>query len=155
MCPIHSHFLQYHNHHCNKKNNSPYTKNISSTVYIYIERYKEMKKIKLKESDIQRIVKKLIKEEDKEREVHSIVHKKMDDFVNDTFDKFIETLDSIEDELYQHSIEDDGFLYSTQSLFFNELVDLTDHCIEEIKHGMHHHNEIKNMSKGKSGDSSH
>ena len=114
-----------------------------------------MKRIKLKESDIKRIVKKLIKEEDKEHEVHSIVHKKMDDFVNDTFDKFIETLDSIEDELYQHFIDDDGFLYKTQNLFFNELVDLTDHCIEEIKHGIHHHHEVEQRAKGKGEDSHH
>ncbi len=108
-----------------------------------------MKRIKLKESDIKRIVKKLIKEEDKEHEIHSIVHKKMDNFINETYDKFIETLDSIEDELFQHSIDDDGFLYKAQNLFFNELVNLTDHCIEEIKHGMHNHEFKHDLPTGK------
>ena len=114
-----------------------------------------MKRIKLKESDIKRIVKKLIKEEDKEHEVHSIVHKKMDSFVNETMDKFTEILDSIEDDLLQHFIDDYGYLYKTQLLFFEELQDLTDHCIEEIKHGIHHHHEIEHLSKGKGEDSHH
>jgi len=114
-----------------------------------------MKRIKLKESDIKRIVKKLIKEEDKEHEVYSIVHKKMDDFVNKTFDGFLETLDAIEDDLYEKNIEDDGYLYKTQQLFFDELVDLTDHCIEEIKHGIHHHHEMMHPPKGKGEDPHH
>ncbi len=114
-----------------------------------------MKRIKLKESDIKRIVKKLIKEEDKEHEVYSIVHKKMDSFVNETMDKFTEILDSIEDDLLQQQIDDYGYLYKTQLIFFEELQDLTDHCIEEIKHGIHNHHEIEHSSKGKGEDLHH
>tara|TARA_R100000697_G_scaffold91520_1_gene103338 strand:+ start:2673 stop:3017 length:345 start_codon:yes stop_codon:yes gene_type:complete len=114
-----------------------------------------MNVIKLNESDIKRIVKKLIKEEDKEHEVYSIVHKKMDNFVNETYDKFIETLDAIEDDLLDKDINDDGYLYKTQQLFFNELVDLTDHCIEEIKHGIHHHHEMEHPPKGKGNTPHH
>ena len=111
-----------------------------------------MKRIKLKESDIKRIVKKLIKEDNKDFEINYIVHDKMDGFVEETFDRFMTILDDIEDELEEHQIDYDGFIYKTQLLFWEELVDLVDHCVEEIKHGIHHHHEMEKRRSGKGGE---
>ena len=108
-----------------------------------------MKRIKLKESDLQRLVKRVLKEDDKEQEVEDIVHRKMDEFATDTMSEFIDIVGEIEDELQEENINDDGFLYKTQLIFFEELVDLVDHCIEEIKHGIHHHHEMEHLQHHK------
>ena len=93
-----------------------------------------------------------LKEDDKDFEINNIVHDRMDGFVEETFDRFMTILDDIEDELDEHEIDDDGFIYKTQLLFWEELVDLVDHCVEEIKHGIHHHHEMEKIRKGKGGE---
>jgi len=116
----------------------------------------EMKVTRLNDSHILRIVKRVLKEDDKEQEVEDIVHRKMDEFATDTMSEFIDIVGEIEDELQKKNINDDGFLYKTQLIFFEELVDLVDHCIEEIKHGIHHHHEMEHLQHHKKdGNNTH
>jgi len=79
--------------------------------------------------------------------ISSIVHSDVDDFVDETINRFYDVCEKIEDDLQKLDIQDDGFVFHAQQKFIPEMMNLASEFIHEIKHGIHHHEEMEDKKK--------
>lgn len=79
--------------------------------------------------------------------ISSIVHSDVDGFVDETINRFYDVCEKIEADLQRFDIEDDGFVFHAQKKFIPEMMHLASEFIHEIKHGIHHHEEVKHKMK--------
>ena len=93
-------------------------------------RIEKMKRLIIEESN-----KRVLKEGDplESMTISSIVHRDIDEFVNNTIDTFYDVCDKIETDLFNEGIEDDGFVYRSQEVFVPEMMHLAEEFIKEIK----------------------